>query len=337
MTLKTKQLQGVSSGCAVSSVVEHFLDTEGVRGSNPLSRTIFTQRRHRGRHAICISTSPPRTDDLKLPPPNSGLLRPKITHAVFDFDGTLSWLRHGWPELMARLFEEHVPGRPGEAAPALHDLLIDDILSLNGKPSIHQMIRCAERVRERGLPPPDPKKLLHEYERRLDAAIAERTARILSGNAQRDDFVVHGARRFLEKLQDHGLTLIILSGTVEKRVKEEAALLDLARYFGRHIYGGTADAARSSKQAVIGRLLRGEGISGGHLVAFGDGPVEIRVAREAGALAVGVASDEEINGSGTLHPHKQRQLSAAGAELLVPDYRNVTELLALITGRASVS
>ena len=26
--------------CAVSSVVEHFLDTEGVRGSNPLSRTI---------------------------------------------------------------------------------------------------------------------------------------------------------------------------------------------------------------------------------------------------------------------------------------------------------
>src|SRR5207237_4418333 len=27
--------------CAVSSVVEHFLDTEGVRGSNPLSRTIL--------------------------------------------------------------------------------------------------------------------------------------------------------------------------------------------------------------------------------------------------------------------------------------------------------
>ena len=32
-----------SFGCAVSSVVEHFLDTEGVRGSNPLSRTILSQ------------------------------------------------------------------------------------------------------------------------------------------------------------------------------------------------------------------------------------------------------------------------------------------------------
>ena len=28
--------------CAVSSVVEHFLDTEGVTGSNPVSRTIFS-------------------------------------------------------------------------------------------------------------------------------------------------------------------------------------------------------------------------------------------------------------------------------------------------------
>jgi hypothetical protein len=29
------------SGCAVSSVVEHYLDTVGVGGSNPPSRTIF--------------------------------------------------------------------------------------------------------------------------------------------------------------------------------------------------------------------------------------------------------------------------------------------------------
>ena len=40
MTLEIKQLSGVDSRSAVSSVVEHFLDTEGVRGSNPLSRTI---------------------------------------------------------------------------------------------------------------------------------------------------------------------------------------------------------------------------------------------------------------------------------------------------------
>ena len=41
MTLKTKRLMNVDSGCAVSSVVEHYLDTVGVTGSNPVSRTIF--------------------------------------------------------------------------------------------------------------------------------------------------------------------------------------------------------------------------------------------------------------------------------------------------------
>jgi integrase len=36
-----KRLLSADSRSAVSSVVEHFLDTEGVRGSNPLSRTIL--------------------------------------------------------------------------------------------------------------------------------------------------------------------------------------------------------------------------------------------------------------------------------------------------------
>ncbi len=41
-TLQISDFQRSSSeGRAVSSVVEHFLDTEGVRGSNPLSRTMF--------------------------------------------------------------------------------------------------------------------------------------------------------------------------------------------------------------------------------------------------------------------------------------------------------
>src|SRR5437016_8627153 len=34
--------------CAVSSVVEHYLDTVGVRGSNPLSRTRVSFSMHHG-------------------------------------------------------------------------------------------------------------------------------------------------------------------------------------------------------------------------------------------------------------------------------------------------
>jgi hypothetical protein len=42
MTLNDKDLQSVDSAGAVSSVVEHYLDTVGVTGSNPVSRTILS-------------------------------------------------------------------------------------------------------------------------------------------------------------------------------------------------------------------------------------------------------------------------------------------------------
>ncbi|MGO8926916.1 MAG: hypothetical protein ACLQU3_08520 [Limisphaerales bacterium] len=126
--------------------------------------------------------------------------RPQISHAVFDFDGTLSWLRHGRPEIMVQLFLEHLPGQTGESDRVLRELLLDDVLSLNGKSSIHQMRRGVERLREHGGQPPDPGKLLQEYQRRLDAVIEERTGAILRGKARYDEFVVHSARSFFEVL-----------------------------------------------------------------------------------------------------------------------------------------
>lgn len=80
-----------------------------------------------------------------------GLPRPGVSHVIFDFDGTLSWLRHGWPELMAGLFLKHVPLSNIDSRREVHDQLLSDILSLNGKSSIFQMEKCAERVQaERG-------------------------------------------------------------------------------------------------------------------------------------------------------------------------------------------
>ena len=35
--------------------------------------------------------------------------QPNIQHVVFDFDGTLSLIREGWPEVMLPMFEELLP------------------------------------------------------------------------------------------------------------------------------------------------------------------------------------------------------------------------------------
>lgn len=259
--------------------------------------------------------------------------RPGVTHVIFDFDGTLSWLRHGWPEIMLELFRRQFPARADESEAALRELLLGDILSLNGKPTIFQCQSFSDRVRERGGPVLDPEQLRQEYQSRLDAAIARRTQAIRGGAKQQDDYVVHGARPLLEKLKRGGLTAIILSSTIEERVKEEAELLGLTGFFGRHIYGGTADPRLFSKRAVIDRLLREECLTGENVLSFGDGPVEIRDTKAVGGLAIAVASDENHNGSGVMDAFKRRQLLDAGADVAIADFRDAGTLLDLILRR----
>ena len=134
----------------------------------------------------------------------------------------------------------------------------------------------------------------------------------------------------MERLRRRGLGLIILSGTIEHRVREEAELLGLAEYFGRHIYG--SGAADFSKKLVIDRLLAEETISGSQLLSFGDGPVEIRETKQVGGLAVAVASDEEINGSGKPDPWKRKQMLQAGADAVVADFSPPDEVIELVFG-----
>jgi phosphoglycolate phosphatase len=259
--------------------------------------------------------------------------RPEISHVVFDFDGTLSWLRHGWPAVMMEIFRRHLPRSPDENDEAVDALLHGITLGMNGQPTIRQMIRFHEEARARGGQPPGPEALLHEYQSRLDAEIAARTGEIRNGHARPDDYVVFGGRALLEKLRDDGLTLIILSGTIEHRVKEEAEVLGLTGYFGGHIYGSTPDPFQFSKRKVFDRLMTAEQLTGAHLLSFGDGGVELQTTKELGGVAVAVCSDEDHNGSGVIDPIKRQQLTAAGADVLIPDFRDAGALIDHLRGR----
>jgi phosphoglycolate phosphatase-like HAD superfamily hydrolase len=250
----------------------------------------------------------------------------KISHVIFDFDGTLSWLRHGWPEIMMGLFREFYPSH-GEPEEIIRPKLQEIALGMNGKPTILQMQRFRELSFSLGGQSPEAEVLRAEYQRRLDQRIAARTASIVSGESQSDDYVVHGGRAFLEALQKKGLVLIVLSTTLEERVREEARILQLHHYFGSHLYGGRGDPGRFSKKAVIERLMAEESILGESLLSFGDGPVEIADTKEAGGLAIGVASDENQNGSGRMDPWKKQQLKAAGADAVIADFRDLPGLL----------
>jgi len=76
--------------------------------------------------------------------------RPQISHVLFDFDGTLSLIREGWPEVMVPMFVEALARLPGESEAEVRQLVLDDIMRLNGKQTIYQMIQLTERIKERG-------------------------------------------------------------------------------------------------------------------------------------------------------------------------------------------
>ena len=226
--------------------------------------------------------------------------RPGISHVLFDFDGTLSLIRQGWPEVMVPIFTEVLPALPGETEADRGRLAFEDIMRLNGKQTIYQMMQLAARIRERGGEAKEPLWYKHEYLRRLDLRIKDRIDGLRQGTIPADDLLVHGARRLLENLKDRGLPVYLASGTDEIFVKQEAELLGLTPYFGRRIYGAQDDFKTFSKKLVIARIIRENGIRGEQLLSFGDGYVEIENTREAGGLAVAVASDEANNGSGRM-------------------------------------
>ncbi len=259
--------------------------------------------------------------------------RPNIRHVVFDFDGTLSLVREGWPEVMVPMFEELLPEAEGDTPESVREMLLDDIMTLNGKQTIYQMIRFAERVAERGGSPEDPLEYKHEYLRRLEKRINSRITGLQSGEASSEQYLLLGSLNLLEALKSRGMQLYLASGTDEVYVKREAKLLGVAEHFGEHIHGALDDYKSFSKRQVIERILRQNQVSGEQLLIFGDGYVEIEDCKNVGGLAVAVASDESNNGSGEFDEWKRKRLLGVGADIVIPDYRDAETLLDVIEGK----
>jgi phosphoglycolate phosphatase-like HAD superfamily hydrolase len=256
----------------------------------------------------------------------------RFRHVVFDFDGTLSLIREGWPEVMVPMMVEELAatGTP-ESRAELQRHCLDFVMRLNGKQTIYQMIQLAEEVRARGGRPAEPAEYKRRYHARLMDRIQARRDALRAGRAAADDFLVPGARGLLSALRERGLPMYLASGTDEPYVVEEAALLGLVPYFGGRIYGAIDDFKSFSKKMVIERILREHAVKGESLLAFGDGYVEIENVKAAGGTAVAVASDE-AGRSGKADAWKRDRLIGVGADLVIPDFREWDALTGYLFG-----
>lgn len=252
--------------------------------------------------------------------------RPRLKAALFDFDGTISTLRHGWEDIMEPLMLEMISGG-GKPDENLLAEVKDYIDKSTGIQTYYQMKWLAEAVAGYGKNPgasDDPWWYKAEYNRRLMEPVQKRINFLLSGEKPKTDFLIKGSEEFLRALSDRGIEIYVASGTDDPDVKKEADVLGLTGYF-TEIAGAPAGKADCSKEAVLRRLIEDKKLMGPEVTVIGDGKVEIALGREVGAVTLGVASDEEkLCG---IHSGKRERLIRAGAHAIAGDFGNRDELL----------
>jgi phosphoglycolate phosphatase-like HAD superfamily hydrolase len=259
------------------------------------------------------------------------LPRGRFRSVLFDFDGTLSLIREGWPQVMIPMMVDILrqTGTP-ESGDELHAAVEEFVMRLNGRQTIYQMMQLAEEVRRRGGSPLEPLAYKHRYHDLLMERIQGRLADLEAKTATPMDWTVPGSHDLLENLRRRGMTLYLASGTDLAFVRKEVELLGLASYFGKHIYGALDEYRNFSKKMIIDAILRDHQLQGEELLAFGDGFVEIEEVKGVGGVAVAVASDE-VRRHG-INDWKRDRLIRAGADVVIPEYRRQERLLHYLFG-----
>ena len=265
-----------------------------------------------------------------------------ITHAIFDHDGTISTLREGWEEIMApmmmkAILGEHFLDADETLYNKVHDRVQDFIDKTTGIQTLIQMQGLVALVKEFGFVPEE--EVLDEfgykeiYNNELLDMVKKREAKLSRGELSIEDLTLKNGALLLETLHNAGVSLYLASGTDHDDVVNEARILGYDHLFEGKIYGAVGDVTKEAKKNVLDTILNEIGNSkNGQLALFGDGPVEIREARKRGGVTIGVASDE-VKRHG-LNEKKRTRLIKAGADVIVPDFSQLSQLLHLLNVRS---
>jgi phosphoglycolate phosphatase-like HAD superfamily hydrolase len=252
-----------------------------------------------------------------------------IHHALFDFDGTISVMREGWEGVMLPVMLEAICG-DHLVTPEIEKEVKEYIDHSTGILTIRQMDWLAGSVRRYGFVknPLTAAEYKAIYLNRLMVNVKQRIDSVRNRQVRRDAMMMAGSLDFLRGLRGFGVTLYLASGTDHQDVVNESSILGMEEYFTGGVYGALDKSEANGKERVIQRILDEHHLAGNELLVVGDGPVEIREAKDRGAISLGVASDE-IHRSGW-NPHKVTRLSNAGVDLMVADFSQNEKLLKIL-------
>ncbi|MDR0460802.1 MAG: HAD family hydrolase [Nitrososphaerota archaeon] len=250
--------------------------------------------------------------------------------AFFDFDGTLSLIREGWPEIMIPYFCELLELTPEGCTKSRNYIssIVEELVTINtGKQTIYQCIELSKCISDFKGDPCNPLLYKKEYVRRLNTHIAERLSVLKNNSESAIKYLIPGSIQMLSLLRQSGIKLFLASGTDEIDVKVEANLLGIDIYFDG-IFGAKDDYESFSKSKCLHEIINNLNICGSEVIGFGDGFVEIEAIKQVGGFACGVASNE-INPI-QINPWKKKRLIDARADIIVPNFENSLDIITYI-------
>ncbi len=277
---------------------------------------------------------------VNIPGTNIELVRPYdgrgIIKVLFDFDGTLSRERDGWPNLMVACNSSALVQAIDDISPKeAIEWVIKDIETTIGIPTYIQMERLASEIERRGGKSKDPAIYKEVYNNSLVAMVKEVHKKLEAGELSSSDLQVTGSIELLSALQErlgNKDSLYLASGTDIEPVVGSVKLLGFDDFFTEE----RIEAARATnprqcaKELVVNQLIDKQNLQKGQLGCFGDGSPEILHTYLAGGVCVGVLTPDhsyyEREGHFTVEQKRERLIDA-GAHILVPDFSCASALV----------
>ena len=249
--------------------------------------------------------------------------------AILDYDGTLSRLRHGWPEYMREFFDlKAFPNGfdfyQSTSTQRECSIKIDHFIEHAAGTHIEEQIAFLKAIlSELKLIELDTDSLTNEYidfnnnwvQKRLEQHKATHTL---------DELLLRDAKVLLKDLSELNYELYLLSGTGQTDLQNECDFLKISHFF-KEIIGFSTGVPEPFKPKVIETILNTQAYSADQCLVIGDGLVELEAGREHHCTCINIAINEE-QGYG-LDTHKSEIQKNAGFHLLLSDLTQINQLL----------
>ncbi|MCM8827499.1 MAG: HAD-IA family hydrolase, partial [Candidatus Omnitrophica bacterium] len=233
---------------------------------------------------------------------------------VFDWDDTIFTGIHFIREIEAEIIAEILSGSKDYKENIIEAKEIVELTQ--GMTTLDRINIAIRKAKEKGISVPyNPQHYLSKIYKAENKRLKEERK-----NWAKYTPLVLGIRELLEVLNNNGVKCYVVSGGREAKKKRQAKEFDLDKYF-EDIFGSPYS---KNKEETLKKIIGINEVKPEQVVMIGDGVVDMRAAKEAGCIAIGLSINKTT----------QEKLIQAGADIIIKkNYLRIDDIMRILLGK----